>query len=29
LASYAVHEAHHHLLDADGTLPTTGAAAPG
>jgi hypothetical protein len=21
LASYAVHEAHHHLLDADGTLP--------
>jgi hypothetical protein len=23
LASYAVHEAHHHLLDADGTLPPT------
>lgn len=22
LASYAVHEAHHHLLDANGTLPT-------
>jgi hypothetical protein len=29
LASYAVHEAHHHLLDADGSLPATGAAAPG
>jgi hypothetical protein len=24
LASYAVHEAHHHLLDANGTLPATG-----
>ena len=24
LASYAVHEAHHHLLDADGTLPVGG-----
>jgi hypothetical protein len=23
LASYAVHETHHHLLDADGTLPPT------
>ena len=23
LASYAVHEAHHHLLDANGTLPPT------
>jgi hypothetical protein len=23
LASYAVHEAHHHLLDSDGTLPPT------
>ncbi len=23
LASYAVHEAHHHLLDAEGTLPPT------
>jgi hypothetical protein len=23
LASYAVHEAHHHLLDADGALPPT------
>lgn len=29
LASYAVHEAHHHLLDADGSLPPTGAATPG
>jgi hypothetical protein len=28
LASYAVHEAHHHLLDADGTLPPTTAATP-
>jgi hypothetical protein len=25
LASYAVHEAHHHLLDANGTLPTAAA----
>ncbi len=24
IASYAVHEAHHHLLDADGTLPAGG-----
>jgi len=23
LASYAAHEAHHHLLDANGTLPST------
>jgi DinB superfamily len=28
LASYAVHEAHHHLLDANGTLPPTIAAVP-
>ena len=28
LASYAVHEAHHHLLDADGTLPPTITAGP-
>jgi hypothetical protein len=27
IASYAVHEAHHHLLDADGTLPIGGAPA--
>lgn len=27
IASYAVHEAHHHLLDADGTLPVGGAPA--
>ena len=24
IASYAVHEAHHHLLDADGTIPVGG-----
>lgn len=29
LASYAVHEAHHHLLDANGTLPPNTAAVPG
>jgi hypothetical protein len=29
LASYAVHEAHHHLLDANGTLPPNIAALPG
>jgi hypothetical protein len=28
LASYAVHEAHHHLLDADGSLPPTITATP-
>jgi hypothetical protein len=28
LASYAVHEAHHHLLDADGSLPPTIAPTP-
>ena len=28
LASYAVHEAQHHLLDADGTLPATGTTTP-
>jgi len=27
IASYAVHEAHHHLLDADGTIPVDGAPA--
>ena len=27
IASYAVHEAHHHLLDADGTIPYGGAPA--
>jgi hypothetical protein len=29
LASYAVHEAHHHLLDANGTLPPTTAPTEG
>jgi hypothetical protein len=29
LASYAVHEAHHHLLDANGTLPPNITALPG
>ena len=29
VASYAVHEAHHHLLDAEGSLPPTVAATPG
>jgi len=27
IASYAVHEAHHHLLDADGSIPFGGAPA--
>ena len=28
LASYAVHESHHHLLDADGTLQPTVSTSP-